>query len=94
MKISLDISFESSAKQTIHMKYQDLFWQKIHMKYQDFFSLKNENIKKILECRLLQTLLGALRITGLFHGEPFVVTFKYGGIEHISFMGEMNENLA
>ena len=25
MKTSLDISCESSAKQTIHMKYQDLF---------------------------------------------------------------------
>ena len=49
MKISLDISCESSAKQTIHMKYQDLL------------SLKNKKIK-ILESRLLQILLGALRI--------------------------------
>ena len=45
-KTSLDISCESSARQTIHMKCQDLF------------SLKNE--KKIFECHLLQSLLGAL----------------------------------
>ena len=49
MKTNLDISCESSAKQTIHMKYQDLF------------SLKNIKIK-ILECHLLQILLGALRV--------------------------------
>ena len=49
MKTSLDISCESSAKQTIHMKYQD------------FFSLKNKKIK-IVECRLLQILIGALRV--------------------------------
>ena len=52
MQTSLDISCESSAKQTIHMKYQDLF------------SLKNKKKIKILECRLLQTLLGALRVKG------------------------------
>ena len=46
-KTSLDISCESSAKQTIHMKCQDLF------------SLKN---KKKFECHLLQILLGALRV--------------------------------
>ena len=45
MKTSLDISCESSAKQTIHMKYQDLF------------SLKNKKKQKTLECRLLQILL-------------------------------------
>ena len=45
----LDISLESSAKQMIHMKYQDLF------------SLKYKKIK-ILECGLLQILLGALRV--------------------------------
>ena len=48
-KTNLDISCESSAKQTIHMKYQDLF------------SLKNKKVK-ILGCRLLQILLGALRV--------------------------------
>ena len=46
-KTSLDISCESSA------------WQTIHMKCQDLFSLNN---KKNLECRLLQILLGALRV--------------------------------
>ena len=48
-KIGLDISSESSA------------WQTIHMKYQDLFSLKNKKIK-ILECPLLQIWLGALRV--------------------------------
>ena len=40
--------------------------QTIHMKYQDLFSLKNKKKKKIkiLECRLLQTLFGALRVKG------------------------------
>ena len=47
-KTSPDISCELSAKQTIHMKCQDLF------------SLKNE--KKNLGCRLLQILLGTLRV--------------------------------
>ena len=46
-KTSLDISCESSA------------WLMIHMKCQDFFFLKN---KKKIECRLLQILLGALRV--------------------------------
>ena len=32
-KTSLDISCESSAKQTIHMKYQDLFSSKNKKKY-------------------------------------------------------------
>ena len=42
-KTSLDISCESSAKQTIHMECQDLFsWQTIHMKCQDLFSLKKK----------------------------------------------------
>ena len=50
METSLDISCESSAKKTIHMKYQDLF------------SLKNKKKNKILEFRLLQILLGALKI--------------------------------
>ena len=48
-KTSLDISCESSAKQTIHMKYQDLF------------SLRNKKIKN-LEPGLLQILLGTLRV--------------------------------
>ena len=48
-KTSLEVSCESSA------------WQTIHMKCQDLFSLKN--IKKI-ECRLLQILLGTLRVKG------------------------------
>ena len=47
-KTSLEISCESSA------------WQTIHMKFQDLFSLKNKN--KNLECHLLQILLGALRV--------------------------------
>ena len=47
-KTSLDISFESSAKQTIHMKYQDLF------------SLKNKNFRM----SLLQILLVTLRVRG------------------------------
>ena len=47
-KTSLDISCESSAWQTIHMKWQDLSaWQTIHMKWQDLFSLKNKKKKKI-----------------------------------------------
>ena len=46
-KTSLDISFESSA------------WQMIHMKCQDLFSLKNNKNKKKFECHLLQILLGA-----------------------------------
>ena len=41
-KTSLDTSCELSAKQTIHMKCQDLF------------SLKKKNKKKIKNCRLLQ----------------------------------------
>ena len=37
MKTNLDISCESSAKQTIHMKYQDLFSLKIKKKkYKNF----------------------------------------------------------
>ena len=48
-KTSLDISCESSAKQMIHMKCQDLF------------SLKHKK-NPIFECRLLQILLGALRV--------------------------------
>ena len=51
-KTSLEISCESSAKQTIYMKYQDLF------------SLKKIKIKKkiIIDCRLLQILPGTLRV--------------------------------
>ena len=48
-KTSLDISCESSA------------WQTIHMKCQDLFSLKIKN-KISFECRLLQILLVALRV--------------------------------
>ena len=47
-KIRLDISCESSAIQRIHMKHQALFPQK-------------DKSKKI-KCRLLQFLLGALRV--------------------------------
>ena len=46
-KTSLDISCESSAKQTIHMKCQDLF------------SLKNNNKKKLSSAAVV---IGALRI--------------------------------
>ena len=49
-KTSLDISCESSAKQTIHMKYLDLL------------SLKNKKKIKILECRLLHIFLVTLRV--------------------------------
>ena len=49
-KTSHDISCELSAKQTVHMKCQDLF------------SLKNLKNKKKIECRLLQILHGALRV--------------------------------
>ena len=48
-KTSLDISCESSA------------WQMSHMKCQDLFSLKKKK-KENLECRLLQILLGTLRV--------------------------------
>ena len=47
-KTSLDISSESSAKQTIHMKCQDLF------------SLKNKKKKKKLSS--VAVLIGALRV--------------------------------
>ena len=47
-KIRLDLSSESSARQRIHMKNQDLF------------SLKDK-IKK-LKCRLLQFLFSAIRV--------------------------------
>ena len=40
--------------------------QTIHTKYQDLFSLKNKKKKKILECRLLQILLGSLKVNPLF----------------------------
>ena len=50
-KTSLDVSCESSA------------WQTIHMKCQDLFSLKKKKKKKnIFECDLLQILLGTLRV--------------------------------
>ena len=49
-KINLDISYESSA------------WQMIHMKCQDLFSLEIKKKKKKIECSLLQILLGALRV--------------------------------
>ena len=49
-KTSLDISCESSA------------WQTIHLKCQDLFSLKNKKTKKHFECRLLQILLCALKV--------------------------------
>ena len=48
-KMSLDISCESSA------------WQTIHMKCQDSFSLKNNEKRKLI-CRLQQILLGALSV--------------------------------
>ena len=47
-KIRLDISCQSSARQRIHMKHQAIFPQK-------------DKSKKI-KCRLLQFLLGALRV--------------------------------
>ena len=50
-KTSLDISCESST------------WQTIHMKCQDMFSLKKKKKKKKnLERRLVEILLGALRV--------------------------------
>ena len=51
-KTSLDISCESSARQMIHMKSQDLFCLK-----------SKKKIYKNLECRLLQILHSPLRIT-------------------------------
>ena len=48
-KICFEISSESSA------------WQTIHMKCQEIFSLKN---KKKKECHLLQILLGGLKANG------------------------------
>ena len=48
MKIRLDVSSESSARQRIHMKNQALF------------SLKDKSKK--LKCHLLQFLLGAVRV--------------------------------
>ena len=63
MKKSLGISCESSAKQMIHMKYQDLF------------SLKNK--RNILECHLLQILLGALRVKILHQLEQYIFVTLY-----------------
>ena len=60
-KTSLDISCESSAKQMIHMKFQDLF------------SLKN---KKNSECRLLQILLGAFRVSHLLSLSKNCITMR------------------
>ena len=66
-KTSLAISCESSAWQTIHMKCQDLFSLKIQKKNKK--KKNNNNNKKTkkqnktkIECRLLQILLGALRV--------------------------------
>ena len=48
MKIRLDVSSESSARQRIHMKNQVLF--------------SSKDKSKRLRCRLLQFLFGALRV--------------------------------
>ena len=45
--------FSEKAKQTIHMKCQDLF------------SLKNQKKRNITECHLPQSLLGALRVNSI-----------------------------
>ena len=50
VKIRLDVSSESSARQRIHLKHQGLF------------SLKDKSRK--LKCHLLQFLFGALRVNG------------------------------
>ena len=55
-KTSLDISCELSAKQTIHMKYQDLFC----LKKKKMKKKKNNNFK--MTC-LLQILLDSLRVS-------------------------------
>ena len=47
-KIRLDVSSESSARQRIHMKNQDLF--------------SSKDKSKKLKCRLLQFSFGALRV--------------------------------
>ena len=51
MKIRLDVSSESSARQRIHLKNQTLF------------SWKDKSKK--LKCRLLQFLFGALRVSAV-----------------------------
>ena len=64
-KTSLDSSCESSAKTSLDISCESSAWQTIHMKCQDLFSLKKKKKKKKkknLECRLLQILLGALRV--------------------------------
>ena len=38
------------------------------MKCQDLFSLNNKNNYKKIECRLLQILLGALRVKSIWEG--------------------------
>ena len=48
VKIRLDVSCESSARQRIHMKNQALF--------------SSKDKRKRLKCRLLQYLFGALRV--------------------------------
>ena len=45
------------------------------MKCQDLFSLKNK--KKIFECRLLQILLGALRVNSL----PYILVLKFENLK-------------
>ena len=59
--IRLDISCESSARQRIHMKHQALF------------PLKDKS--KTIKCRLLQFLLGALRVNLSCY--PSRMTSKY-----------------
>ena len=54
MKIKLDVSSESSARQRIHMKNQALF-------------LKDKSEK--LKCCLPQSLFGTLRVEELLHPE-------------------------
>ena len=72
-KTGIDISCELCAKQTNHMKCQDLFFCCFFF---FFFFLKNIYIYKI-ECRLLQILLGALRINIFFEEIVFRVELSH-----------------
>ena len=49
------------------------------MKYQDLFSLKNKK-KKNLECRLLQILLGALRVKVVSSRSVYPTTLFWVGL--------------
>ena len=68
-KIRLNVSSEFSARQRIHMKNQALFSSK-------------DNKSKILKCRLLQILLGTLRVKCFFVELKALVEQKYLVLNH------------